>query len=281
LIKIRKLLNEQGIPTQSGEELAKAGLLIIKLKTLSEEAGGDAPRPNKPNQDVISGLEQHSGNSLILELFTNYDSLTTLAKTWSDTATQIKQKMPVWLQLNELIVYAKELSIHETLNAEIQAILQQRSLLSEPDHVAPLLNRIAEGLRQALNAKLKAYEDEYKLQISSLGADVNWQKLDVSQQSKLIAEHHIVAPKNIALSTADELSDALSECDLQRWIERSQALRTRFDSVRLEATKLLQPNVVQVNLPRRTLNSPEEVNVWLAEAEALLMDKVSKGPIAL
>lgn len=280
-IKIRKLLQEQGIPNQPGEELVKAGLLIVKLKTLAEEAGGAAPRPSQPNQDVISSLEQHSGNSLLLELLTNYDSLTALAKSWSDTANQIKQKMPVWLQLNELIVYAKELSIHETLNADIQAILQQRSLLSEPDHIVPLLNRIVGGLRHALNGKLKAYEDEYNRQITSLGKDDSWQKLNLAQQSKLITDHHILAPKNIALSTADELSEALGECDLQRWIERTQALHTRFDSVRFEAAKLLQPTVVQVNLPRRTLNSPEEVKVWLAEAEAFLMDKVSKGPIAL
>ena len=281
LIKIRKLLQEQGVPTQPGDELLKSVQLIAKLKTLAQEAGGNAPLPAEPNQDVITNLKQQSGNSLLLELFTRYDELTTLTKLWADTASRIKLRKPIWIQLNELVEHAKELSAYAGLSAEIQAILQQRSLLAEPDQVRPLLDRVVDVLRQALNAKLKAYENEYNNQMSGLGADTDWKKLNAQQQTKLIADHNIDAPKNIALSTPDALSDALDEYSLNRWIERTLALRTRFDSVRLDATKLLQPNVVQVNLPRRTLNSPEEVKVWLAEAEALLMDKVSKGPIAL
>lgn len=281
LIKVRGLLQGQGIPTQPGDELLKSVQLIAKLKTLAQEAGGNAPLPAEPNQDVITNLEQQSGNSLLLELFTRYDELTTLTKLWSDTASRIKLRKPIWLQLNELVEHAKELSAYAGLNAEIQAILQQRSLLAEPDQVRPLLDRIVDVLRQALNAKLKAYEAEYNHQMSGLGADANWQKLDAQQQAKLIADHHIDAPRNVALSTPDALSDALDECNLQRWIERTQALHTRFDAVRFDAAKLLKPNVVQVSLPKRTLNSPEEVKEWLTEVETLLLDKVSKGPVAL
>jgi hypothetical protein len=154
-------------------------------------------------------------------------------------------------------------------------------LLSEPDQIRPLLDRIVDVLRQALNAKLKAYEAEYNSQTTSLADDANWQKLDTKQQAKLITDHTIAAPKVIDLSTAEALSDALDDCNLQRWIERAQALRTRFDYVRLDAAKLLKPNVVQVHLPKRTLNSQEEVKEWLGEVEKLLLDKVSKGPVSL
>ena len=280
-IKIRGLFQAHGIPTQPGEELAKAIPFILKLTALAQEAGGAAPLPIEPNQDIINSLEQLSGNSLLLELFTRYDELTALTKFWIDTAAKIKQRKPIWTQLNELIAHAKELSVYEGLNAEIQAITHQRSLLAEPDQVRPLLDRIVDVLRQALNAKLKAYEAEYTSQTASLAADANWLKLDTTKQAKLIADHHIDAPKNIDLSTPDALSDALDDCNLQRWIERTQALHTRFDAVRFEAAKLLKPNVVQVSLPKRTLNSPEEVKEWLGEVEKLLMDKVSKGPVSL
>jgi hypothetical protein len=281
LIKIRKLLQEHGIPIQPGDELAKSTQFIIKLKSLAQEAGGAAPSPAEPNQDVINHLEQLSGNSLLLELFNRYDELSALAKTWSDTARRIKQRQPIWLQLNELVGYAKELSVSEGLNAEIQAIIKQRSLLSDPDQVRPLLDHIVDVLRLALNAKLKAYEDEYNSQMSSLSADANWQKLDAKQQAKLMADHHIEAPKNIPLSTPEALAEALDDCNLQRWIERVQALRTRFDYVRLDAAKLLKPNVIQVHLPKRMLNTSEEVKEWLGEVEKLLLENVSKGPVSL
>ena len=280
-IKIRGLFQAHGVPTQPGEELSKAIPFILKLTTLAQEAGGAAPLPAEPNQDPINSLEQLSGNSLLLELFTRCDELTALSKSWIDTAAKIKQRKPIWTQLNGLIVHAKELSLYEGLNAEIQAIVQQRSLLADPDQVRPLLDRVVDVLRQALNAKLKAYEVEYTNQTTSLAADANWLKLDAKQQAKLIADHHIDTPKNLDLSTPDTLSDALDDCNLQRWIERTQALHTRFDAVRFEAAKLLKPNVVQVFLPKRTLNSPEEVKEWLGEVEKLLLDKVSKGPVSL
>lgn len=73
----------------------------------------------------------------------------------------------------------------------------------------------------------------------------------------------------------------MDDCDLRRWSERTHALRNRFDAVRLEAARLLRPDVVRVHLPKRTLNTTEEVKIWLAEVEALLLDRVQKGPIAL
>ena len=60
-----------------------------------------------------------------------------------------------------------------------------------------------------------------------------------------------------------------------------QALPSRFDAARLAAVERLKPNVVRVTLPRRTLNDAAELQVWLAEVEALLAEKLQTGPVAL
>jgi hypothetical protein len=39
------------------------------------------------------------------------------------------------------------------------------------------------------------------------------------------------------------------------------------------------PTVKRVSLPSRTLNSAEEVKVWLAEAEAALLNQLADGPV--
>ena len=85
--------------------------------------------------------------------------------------------------------------------------------------------------------------------------------------------------KAISLSTTDELVDALEECDLQRWIERTQALRSRFDALRMAAAQLLEPKVTHVPLPKRTLKTEEDVQAWLHEAEQLLNERLKLGPI--
>jgi hypothetical protein len=51
--------------------------------------------------------------------------------------------------------------------------------------------------------------------------------------------------------------------------------------VRHAAVQLLKPNVVHVTIPRRTLNDETELQDWLAEVEALLIQKLKAGPVAL
>lgn len=278
-IKIRGLFSTLSVPCQPNEELVRIPFLIAKLKSLAEGAGGPAPQPQAPKQELITKLDELTGNALLLELFTNVDSLAQHAKSWEETAKAIQNRLPVWNQLASLIEHAKELGPYEDLCAEIEAIRSQRSLLATPDPVRPILDRTAELLRQALSTKLTRYKDEYDQQTTMLKADANWQKLDAKQQARLISDHHIDPPESPNISTADQLQDALDTCNLQRWIERMQALKTRFDSVRLEAARLLMPTVKRVNLPSRTLNSADEVKAWLAEAEAALLKQLANGPV--
>lgn len=278
-IRIRGLFQNLGIGCQPGEELAKAPTFIAKLKSLAAAAGGPAPQPEPPSAAVVTALEQASGNGLLLELVSKADELTALAKQWEQTAQLIQKRQPLWNQLDALLDYAKPLSPYSDLKAEVAAISAQRSLLAEPDPVRPVLERATDTLRKALTAKLDAYRAEHEAQMAQLEADSNWQKLDGEKHAELIRAHHIDPPVTLDLSTAEKLADALDDCDLQRWIERTQALTTRFAAVRMDAAKLLKPNVVQVKLPQRTLNDADEVRAWLAEVEQLLLAQVAKGPL--
>lgn len=278
-IKIRGFFQSIGLACQPNEEQSKAPILIARLKDLALGAGGPAPQPESPSSAAIAALEQTSGNGLLLELFSRADELTAFAKQCEKTAKLIKQRLPLWHQLEALLDHATQLGPYAELKAEVGAISEQRSLLAEPDPVRPVLERTADTLRKALIAKLDAYRAEFDAQMAQLEADGNWQKLDSEKHAELIRTHHIDAPAGLDLSTAERLSDALDECDLHRWIERTQALTTRFAAVRMDAAKLLKPNVVQVKLPQRTLNDSDEVRAWLVEVEQLLLSKVQAGPV--
>lgn len=278
-IKIRGLFTALGIPCPPHEELAKAPALIAALKALAQAAGGSAPQPASPKLDAIDALESQSGNGLLLELFTRCAELTTLAGHWEALAEAIRNRLPAWTQFTALIQHAEELEPYAALQAERQAILDQRGLLAEPDPVRPLLERTVDLLRRALNAKLAAYAREYEAQMAGLITDAHWQILDAEQRNRLIGDQHIEPPPTLDLSTTENLSDALDDCDLQRWSERTHALRNRFDVVRLEAARLLRPDVVRVHLPKRTLNTAEEVRVWVLEVETALLNRLQAGPV--
>ena len=281
LIKIRQLFSAVGVPCQPKEELTKVPMLIAKLRDLAGKAGGVAPAPLPPKRTAIEALESQSGNGQLLELYTRNEELLALTKQWTTTAEAIHKRLPVWNQLTSLLEHAKELGPYEDIAAEKDAIQAQRSLLAEPDAVRPLLDRTADLLRQALNAKLQGFTVAFATQQTHLSSDADWNKLSADQRTKLTQDHHLAPLKPIDLATPEQLQDALDDCNLDHWISKTQALSSRFDAARHSAVLLLKPNVVHVAIPKRTLNNEAELKAWLAEVEQLLAEKLKIGPVAL
>lgn len=281
LIKIRSLFSAVGVPCQPKEELTKVPTLLAKLRDQASKAGGLAPAPTAPKLTSIEAIEAQTGNAQLLELFSRYDEIVSLSKTWTKTADDIAKRLPVWNKLTELLRHAKALGPYASLKAEVDAIEAQRSLLAEPDPVRPLLDKTVDLLRHALTAKLDAFVQTFKQQQTQLHADADWNKLTDAQRSELTAQHNLAAPPAVSIGTPEDLQDALDDCDLDHWLSKTQALPSRFEAARHAAVQLLKPNVVYVALPKRTLNDEAELKAWLGEVEALLNAKLKQGPVAL
>ncbi len=281
LIKIRKLFDAVRVPCQPKEELIKLPALLAKLRDQASKAGGQAPAPEMPKLTALEAVEGQTGNAQLLELFSRYDELVGLSKAWTQTADDIAKRLPVWRKLIELLRHAKALGPYAALKAEVDAIEAQRSLLSDPDPVRPLLDKTVDLLRQALNAKLEAFQKTFEHQQAQLQADADWNRLSDAQRAELSTQHHLTAPETVQLGTPEQLQDALDDCELEHWVAKTQALPSRFEAARHAAVQLLKPNVVYVPLPKRTLNDESELKAWLEEVEALLSTKLKQGPIAL
>jgi hypothetical protein len=254
---------------------------LVKLRDQASKAGGPAPAPEAPKLSALEAIEGQTGNAQLLELFTRYDELAGLSKSWTRTADDIAKRLPVWSKLGDLLRHAKALGPYATLKGEVDAIAAQRSLLADPDPVRPLLDKTVDLLRQALNSKLDAFQKTFDQQQAQLHADADWQKLSDAQRADLSTKHHLTAPAALQLGTPEQLQDALDDCDLEHWVSKTQALPSRFEAARHAAVQLLKPNVVHVTLPKRTLNDQAELKTWLAEVEALLDAKLKQGPVAL
>lgn len=281
LIKIRQLFNGVGVPCQPKEELAKVPLLLAKLRDQAAKAGGPAPAPLPPKTDALDAVEAQSGNAQLRELFDRHDELQGLSSVWVKTADSITKRMPTWRALSGLLEHAADLAPHAAMKADADAVQAQRALLSDPDPVRPLLDRCADTLRAALNAKVKAYTSQFDQQMAQLQADADWRKLSDTQRAQLISDHHLDPLKPIDMATVEQLQDALDDCSLQHWIAKTQALPSRFDAARHAAVQLLKPNVVHVAIPKRTLNDVNELQAWLQEVETLIRSKLDSGPVSL
>jgi hypothetical protein len=281
LIKIRQLFGSVGVPCQPKEEQAKLPALLAKLRDQASKAGGTAPAPEAPRLSVLEAIEGQSGNAQLLEVYTRADEIASLSKAWVHTAEGIAKRLPAWHQLQDLLRHAKTLAPYAALKTEAQAVETQRALLAEPDPVRPLLDKVVDLLRQALNAKLATYKQAFVQQQQQLHGDTEWNKLSDTQRADLTSRHHLKPQADPPLGTPEQLQDALDDCDLDHWVSKADALPSRFEAARMAAVQLLKPNVVHLSLPKRTLNNTEELKAWLSDVEQLAAEKLKQGPVAL
>ena len=242
---------------------------------------GLAPAPQPTKYDVLEALGQLDGKALLHELFTRFDELSKLIAQWKKTAEEIKKRLPVWNELSTLLEHAKELGPYTDLKAELDAIHSQRSLLADPDQVRPLLDKTTDILRIALNAKFETFKRAFTLQLEMLEADTDWNKLSDSQKNQLISKHHLEPLQFPDLATPAQVQDALDACNLNQWNDKTDAFVSRFSAVRRAAVELLQPNVVHINIPRRTLKDEQELKEWLTQVENLISQKLKVGPVSI
>jgi hypothetical protein len=281
LIKIRKLFDAVGVPCQPKEELIKLPALLAKLREQASKAGGQAPAPETPKLTVIEAIEGQTGNAQLLELFSRLRRTRRALQGWTQTADDIAKRLPVWRKLIELLRHAKALGPYAKLKAEVDAIEANAACCPTRTPSARCWDKTVDLLRQALNAKLEAFQQglhSSKLNSRPTPTGTSSAMRNVANSAP---KHHLTRRQPVQLGTPEQLQDALDDCELEHWVAKTQALPSRFEAARHAAVQLLKPNVVHVPLPKRTLNDESELKAWLAEVAALLQSRLKNGPVAL
>lgn len=280
-IALRKLYAAAGINAKPGNELADAGLFLTTAVALARAAGGDAPAPAIPPLTALQSLESKSGNELLQALYEQRDSLSTDLAAWKKTAEAIAQRRPVFERTERLLgCAAGSLPTHDWANT-LAAIRTNRSLLDDPDSVAPVVKALGEALRTALATAADGYADALSDGHARLAADTTWAKLAPAKQATLLAAAGVQERPAPATGTDDELLSALSVCPLATWAAHTDALDAQFDRALSAAVKELEPKARRVSLAGATIRTPVDLEAWLAQARTTIEANLKDGPVIL
>ncbi len=149
---VRKLFTAAGLKYSPGDEASAASKFVSWLKELTVSAGGQAPAPEPPKPPLLAELEGLQGNDLLFRLFEEQAGLSVSVTNWQKTAQQIARRSPAFETAIQLLQH----SVHAALpgmdkcQADLDAVRTHRSLLDEPDPVAPVLQAVSTALRNAL-----------------------------------------------------------------------------------------------------------------------------------
>lgn len=282
-IQIRKLLQKIGLSAKQGEESAHITQFLEKMLSLADQAGGEAPKPARPDTTSLDEIRLTAGNEQLLALYNRRDELGGNINSWTNLAERIAERWPNWIILKRLMAHASKLQDAEMLHAQIKTIEQQRQLLEEPDQVGPLIANLTQLLREDLNRLDREYASRYAEGLTRLADDRNWKRLEQEERDQLMSAqflHESDRPKVEVQSTSDVL-DTLDSCSLSMFTDRVAAISTRFDNVASQAAKLCEPKSQSIKVPRRTLETGDEIDAWVDEVRQQLKAALQNGPIII
>jgi hypothetical protein len=283
-LQVRKLFQKLGVQSAKPEEdVVMAPLFLDKLFAAAEAAGGDPPRPPRPDTAGLKDLRQVQGNELLLMLYNRHAELSDAIDQWTRTGQAIESRWPHWLMLEKLATHANGLANAAPLMAQAKTVQAQCLLLKDPDPMAPLAASLAQILREQLNDLKKRWDLQWSTRESRLEKDASWQALEPEQKHELRLPHGLleaVAPR-IDVESTEAVIATLDTSPLPALRDRIAAMPSRYDELLLAAAQLLEPMAKKVDLPSRTLKSDKDVDEWVDEARGILKAAIKDGPVIL
>ncbi len=282
-IQIRKLLQKVGLSAKQGEELAYVPQFLQKLSDLSDQAGGEAPKPERPDTSFLDDIRLTAGNEQLVALYNRREELASNIEAWEHLSERIHQRWPNWAVLKRLMSHAGGLDDADVFRAQVETIEQQRQLLTDPDPVAPLITSLTQALRDALNRLDQDYQKRHEQGMARLADDSNWQQLEPEQRNELLADQRLTLADQpeVAVQSTQEVLNTLDQCALAMFADRVAALPSRFENVAVAAAELCEPEIQFIHVPRRTLKSDADIDAWAEEVKQQLKAALPGGPISI
>jgi hypothetical protein len=280
-LRIKKLFQHGDHKFQPGDEAGAAPGFVAVLKSLAKAAGGDPPAPDSPHAPVVAELEGLTGNDLLFGLFEKADDLTARITEWKATAAKLAARSPEFQTAVRLIGYAMDKAKMKDHAAALDAIRANRTLLDEPDPVAPIIKAVGAALRADLAAASAHHASVLDAEMKKLGAHPAWAPLPEAKRAALLAANGIAPRPSPAAGSDTELLTALGECDLAAWGTLADALPTRCAQALAAAIKEAEPKAQHVHLPGATIRTKAELEAWLNAARTRIEQALDDGPVIL
>ncbi|MEJ7784913.1 MAG: hypothetical protein WKF96_08925, partial [Solirubrobacteraceae bacterium] len=273
-LAVRGLLAKAGVPYTPGQEGAAISGLLQHLVELAQHAGGAAPLPAPPSTAHLTDLSALAGNEQFRAVAAAEQKLLDDLADWTKAGERRFAREVAWATLDRLLAHADGLAAADEATTQRKAILDSRLLLADPDPIAPLITKLGEALRVAVEASAQEAQAARTAAITELEASDEWQSLDPAARESLLVGAALNPIATPAVTTHHDLLQALDSVSLPSWRERCHALPAKAAAVRAAAAKRLEPKSVAVKFPTATIKTAPDVESYLAQLREILMRHV-------
>lgn len=276
-IELRGFSQKVGFAIKSGEESAGIQRVLQRMVDLASETSGKPPLPETPAVGHIEALQAHSGNEQLLKVHAERARLLGNLEEWTAMKERKAQRAPRWELLGQLMAHAGELPVAQEVDAQMEAICEQRTLLDEMDPVKPLLDQITSALRQALLEARQQAEDTRQRELKAIAQTEEWHKLPDAEWKAIFQANHLGPIDPLDIGTDEKLLSALNAKSLEAWGTELEAIPTRIRRARQDAARRIAPKAVRVRPPSTTLNTEQEAIAYLESLREEILAHIKEG----
>lgn len=266
---------------KSGEEEIRVGEALKALVEIGKRVGGDAPLPAVPRMTLLNELMAKSGAELLVAVAARASDIKELWNSWKQQASLIDKRQPAWDRTKRLAACGKALPELADARGQLEAIEAHRSLLADPDPVAPVTSVIAGVLRVKLQAIHESHAQAVAEAMKVLEADASWKSLKPDQQKTILEAQKVVVPPKPIVGTDEELLATLELASLEARENVAALVENRVASALADAARLLKPASRNLKFAPVTLETQSQVEAWITERKAQLLEEIKKGPVIL
>lgn len=263
-MKVKGLATTLGLPTDRPDgEMAKA--ILERIRELAIAAGGEAPLPAAPSVEHIRDLEGETGNAMVMAVADAKDRLEADARAWQQRASLVPARRVEWEQVRSLLRHADGLGEHAHAAATLLAIETNRSLLDEPDPVAPIVATLTDELRAAIKERAAAYEAARASALKGLAGNPSWGTLDRSEQDEILRGCGLGARDGSAVGTTEQLLRALEATPISGWQDRIDAIPAQVVRAQTQLLSRSAKTPIAVVVPGAVIENSTDLDRYLED----------------
>jgi len=284
-IAIRKLFQKEPLDIHANptEELAFVPQFVQKMGDLADNAGGEAPKPLRPDTRIIETIRTAAGNEQLLAVYNNREDLERMIDDWRGTAERIKVRWSEWIEAKRLAKHLDSLENADIYSAQVDTIERERQLLADPNPLPPLVANMAQMLRDELNAIKAQWNEAWNTWETYLENDRNWKALEPEQRHELRSRNQLTEKSCpvIAVDSTASILETLDRYSIPALHDRLAALPSRYAAVSQGAATLLEPKAQFISLASSTLRTEAEFDSWIAQKRKEVLEALKNGPVVI
>lgn len=275
---LKQLANKLGVSSNPVDVPA----CLNALRDAARAAGGEAPLPLAPATAELDVLLGKFGAEQQVGVADQVSSLLKQLEAWQAISKSSSTRLPAWREAHSLLRHARSLPTYDERKAALDAVEAQRSLLTEPDPLAPILAALRADLRAAIQ---QAHDGALAARQAAVGKVVDtpqWANLPEGEQAAFLANNGLADPAAPDIADDTRLLDALERRTLSARRDQAAAFAGKAGPAVDKLIERVTPKATVIHPKPGLIATEQEADAYLATLRATIVEALVDGhPVSI